>query len=88
MFGLSVVELIEIILIGLFCCVHVVSNFVSARCNCKLCSSIRKLLGLVQTGEVDDSETVSESSSISDPELVQLLGNLLDRLEKLERGDK
>lgn len=40
---MTVLEIIELVVVGLLVVLHVVSNFVSAKCSCKLCTALRML---------------------------------------------
>lgn len=42
---MSVLQIVELVVLGVLMVAHVISNFYNARCSCKLCSVARLLLG-------------------------------------------
>ena len=66
---MTLIEIIELSVVGLLCVLHVVSNFVSAKCSCKLCASFKRLLGKEEPPKEEEN-------------LTELLVRVLDALEK------
>ena len=55
---MSNVQIIEAVVVGVLIIAHVISNLISARCSCKLCTTIRKA-----TGIEDIEQTPSDGNS-------------------------
>lgn len=56
---MTVIEIIEAVVVGVLIIAHVVSNLYSARCSCKLCTTIRKVTG---SEEIDQSHPDANAS--------------------------
>ena len=55
---MTILEIIELCVVGVFVVIHVVANFYNARCSCKLCSTIRQFFGRGRGSDDDSSDDV------------------------------
>lgn len=49
---MSIVNIVELVVIGVLIIVHIVANFYNARCSCKLCTMFRSLFGQTSDSSV------------------------------------
>lgn len=51
---MPVIQIVELVIVGVLVLLHIFSNFYNARCSCKLCTVARSLLG--ESGAVHRGE--------------------------------
>ena len=50
---MSVIQIFELVIVGVLVLLHIFSNFYNARCSCKLCTAVRSFFGM--PGDVQQS---------------------------------
>lgn len=76
-------EIIELCIVGIFCLIHIVSNFYNGKCTCKLCALAKTVLALPQnTKNSEEVDNVKTDLPSIDKEADRLIKELMEYLTK------